>query len=156
MSTFRASDVTVCGTKSTFKSGGNGESMLCHYEDDTVHGRWRTFMTSTGIVNETGLVQRVLDPSVAAGVGWAFYDLELEDSSGDCALYWGGTKEQTQMFAYFRLKTAAKEILALNATTISDTNAIGSNVESSQPLLVTEVAVAHSREYETSVTPKHL
>ncbi|XP_065295929.1 uncharacterized protein [Dermacentor albipictus] len=22
---------TVCGTKSTFKSGGNGESMLCHY-----------------------------------------------------------------------------------------------------------------------------
>ncbi|XP_049511211.1 uncharacterized protein LOC125939808 [Dermacentor silvarum] len=146
---------TVCNTKSTFKSGGQRESMLCHYQDDPVHGRWRTFMTSTDIMNQTHSVQHALDPSVAAGVGWAVYDLELEDTSGDCAAYWGGTKEHPQTFAYFRLKTAAKEILALKETKTSDFNATGSTVEWSQPLPDAEVTIAQSREYDTNVTSKN-
>ncbi|XP_077486332.1 uncharacterized protein LOC144097493 [Amblyomma americanum] len=106
----------VCLSSSTYMTAGHEEYAFCHYEDDPVHGRWRTYITSADMTKAVGSVARELDPPLAFIVGWAFYDLELEDHLGNCTSYWGTAKAQpnsAQSFAYFRLRNAVQQIEVL-------------------------------------------
>ncbi|XP_077488957.1 uncharacterized protein LOC144099489 isoform X3 [Amblyomma americanum] len=109
---------TVCRSSSSFLSGGRSKTTFSHYDDDPVNGIWRTYKTAVDMVNEIQSVEYALDPSVARTAGWAFYDLDLEDYHGDCASYWSpssGDSDGNESVAYYRLKHAVRQVMALRA-----------------------------------------
>ncbi|XP_072144653.1 uncharacterized protein [Dermacentor andersoni] len=107
---------TVCHSNSTFLKGGRTKPTFCHYDDDPKSGRWRTYTTAVDIVNKMQSVAYSAAPSVIESLGWAFYDVDLEDYGGDCAAYWRvnrGTLRDSKTAAYYRLKYAVRQLRAL-------------------------------------------
>ncbi|XP_072144654.1 uncharacterized protein [Dermacentor andersoni] len=106
----------VCHSNSTFLKGGRTKPTFCHYDDDPKSGRWRTYTTAVDIVNKMQSVAYSAAPSVIESLGWAFYDVDLEDYGGDCAAYWRvnrGTLRDSKTAAYYRLKYAVRQLRAL-------------------------------------------
>ncbi|XP_070395497.1 uncharacterized protein [Dermacentor albipictus] len=108
---------TVCHSNSTYLKGGQTKPTFCHYDDDPVNGRWRTYKTALDMVNEIQSVTYSADPLLTERFGWAFYDVDLEDYGGDCEAYWhvnGGTSKDSKAAAYYRLKNAVRQLNALS------------------------------------------
>ncbi|KAL1470374.1 hypothetical protein MTO96_040466 [Rhipicephalus appendiculatus] len=107
---------TVCDSNSTYLKGGRTKQTFCHYDDDLEKGRWRTYKTAIDMVNEIVSVASTAHSLVAENFGWAFYDVDLEDYHGDCAVYWGlnrGTSRGSEAAAYYRLKNAVQQLNSL-------------------------------------------
>ncbi|XP_037520682.2 uncharacterized protein LOC119397322 [Rhipicephalus sanguineus] len=108
---------TVCESNSTYLKGGRTKPTFCHYDDDPEKGRWRTYKTAIDMVNEIVSVKNTAHSLVAENFGWAFYDVDLEDYRGDCAVYWRinrGASGDSKAAAYYRLKNAVQELSSLN------------------------------------------
>ncbi|KAL1479055.1 hypothetical protein MTO96_052178 [Rhipicephalus appendiculatus] len=100
-----SSYATVCTTEMGWKVGAEGVADHVRYEQFPEVGKWRTYKTRPHLAAEMRAALDMQLGSRSEGLGWAFYDVDLDDGEGRCARTWKVRSAHEARF--FRLKDAA-------------------------------------------------
>ncbi|XP_077486178.1 uncharacterized protein LOC144097310 [Amblyomma americanum] len=101
-----SSYATVCTAELGWKVGAEGTGDHVRYEQFAEMGKWRTYKTRPHLAIEMRAALDLQMGSRSQGLGWAFYDIDLDDGEGRCASRWKLRNAHEARF--FRLKEAAK------------------------------------------------
>lgn len=100
-----SSYATVCNIEMGWKVGAEGIGDHVRYEQFAEMGKWRTYKTRPHLAAEMRAALDLQLGSRSQGLGWAFYDVDLDDGDGRCAHTWKVRSAHEARF--FRLKEAA-------------------------------------------------
>ncbi|XP_075750714.1 uncharacterized protein LOC142817556 [Rhipicephalus microplus] len=100
-----SSYATVCTTEMGWRLGAEGIGDHVRYEQFSEGGKWRTYKTRPHLAAEMRAALDMQLGSRREGLGWAFYDVDLDDGEGRCARTWKVRSVHEARF--FRLKDAA-------------------------------------------------